>query len=384
VPTIDLINFGIVSGLIGLTIFLLFLCGSRWAETPYRYLAVFFTANLFSQFDDLLWSLGLWKLYPALNIIYLPVLYLIAPSIYLYVRSLVSPETVRKNYQSIKHAAAFIITLTVCMPYYFLDSTVKLERLLAPAGTLDHLGYITFGPKIVLLCIIPFSLIYLVLALRLLGEHQVSIKSFFSNIENKDLSWLRWSVIILFIALLESSFQLFLPSSISEGGKQKLAFLLFEFAWIATFSVLAIRQKPIFASASPKSDKSSSKYSHSQISEEDRKRIEKKLHTAMEKDQLHRNASITLRLLSDSTQIPENRISQVLNTSMQQNFYDFINSWRINDACQKMQDGQETILQIAYAVGFNSRSTFNAAFKKHTGKTPSVYRQEKGPQKASL
>lgn len=104
-------------------------------------------------------------------------------------------------------------------------------------------------------------------------------------------------------------------------------------------------------------------------------RIALKLKKAMEEDKLQLNPSLTLRKLSDMTGIAENNISQVLNMKIGMGYYDFINYWRIQSACEKLKQSNNSLLDITYAVGFNSRSTFNLAFKKHTGKTPSEYRK---------
>ena len=61
------------------------------------------------------------------------------------------------------------------------------------------------------------------------------------------------------------------------------------------------------------------------------------------------------------------------------NFYNFINEFRIEAAKEILQDPSskgKNILQIAYEVGFNSKSAFNTYFKRLTGKTPSAYRKE--------
>ena len=59
------------------------------------------------------------------------------------------------------------------------------------------------------------------------------------------------------------------------------------------------------------------------------------------------------------------------------NFFDYINSYRVAEAKEKIaKEPAQTLLQIAYAVGFNSKNSFNSAFKKHVGMTPSAYRKK--------
>jgi AraC-like DNA-binding protein len=70
----------------------------------------------------------------------------------------------------------------------------------------------------------------------------------------------------------------------------------------------------------------------------------------------------------------------MINQGFQQNFNDFINNYRIEAVKQKLQLGEQktqTLLGIAYDCGFNSKATFNRAFKKVTGVSPKEWLQKK-------
>ncbi|PKR60389.1 helix-turn-helix domain-containing protein [Thalassospira lohafexi] len=72
-----------------------------------------------------------------------------------------------------------------------------------------------------------------------------------------------------------------------------------------------------------------------------------------------------------------NQLSHVLNQHLGKSFFDFVNEVRTKEASILLIDEPDrTVLDIATSVGFNSKSTFNLAFKKITGKTPSAYRIE--------
>jgi AraC-like DNA-binding protein len=65
-----------------------------------------------------------------------------------------------------------------------------------------------------------------------------------------------------------------------------------------------------------------------------------------------------------------------MNQELQMGFYDFVNQYRITDARAKLADPSNfhyTILGVALDVGFNNKSSFNRAFKKHAGITPSNF-----------
>ena len=88
----------------------------------------------------------------------------------------------------------------------------------------------------------------------------------------------------------------------------------------------------------------------------------------------------TISLAKFSTAIGEKPyyVTQVLNQDLQTSFYEFITKHRIQEVMQQLAEpSTKTIMEIALAAGFNSKSTFNTAFKKHTGVTPSVYRKSK-------
>jgi AraC-like DNA-binding protein len=85
---------------------------------------------------------------------------------------------------------------------------------------------------------------------------------------------------------------------------------------------------------------------------------------------------LSINNLAETLNISSKILSQVINENLNQNFFDFINSYRIAEAKQKLSDLEKkiTVLEVLYSVGFNSKSAFNAAFRKHTGTTPSEYK----------
>lgn len=69
----------------------------------------------------------------------------------------------------------------------------------------------------------------------------------------------------------------------------------------------------------------------------------------------------------------------LVNTYLGQNFYNFINKYRIEEVKKKLSEDnskENNILTIALETGFNSKSTFNTVFKKIEGVTPSEYRKQ--------
>jgi AraC-like DNA-binding protein len=103
-----------------------------------------------------------------------------------------------------------------------------------------------------------------------------------------------------------------------------------------------------------------------------------KLRDYMEHEKPFLNPSLTIQDVSKDIEIPVRDLSLLINHKLEQHFYDFVNAYRIEKAMEILKDGTKskiTILEILYEVGFNSKSSFNTAFKKQTGLTPTDYRK---------
>lgn len=115
------------------------------------------------------------------------------------------------------------------------------------------------------------------------------------------------------------------------------------------------------------------KYSRSTLTDEDKDIILKKLKDYLKNDKPYLSPKLTISDLSGYLNINSNRISQVINEKTGLNFNDFLNLFRIEEA-KKLLSSPEyrklTIDALALKAGFHSKSTFYAAFKKHTGITP--------------
>ena len=105
---------------------------------------------------------------------------------------------------------------------------------------------------------------------------------------------------------------------------------------------------------------------------------EKVLH-AVVTEKAYTNPELTLTDLAKGLQTNSSFLSRVINSGFGQNFNDFINFYRVEEVKQKLRTEaaeQLTIMSIAYDAGFNSKATFNRAFKKFTGKNPKDFLSE--------
>lgn len=101
----------------------------------------------------------------------------------------------------------------------------------------------------------------------------------------------------------------------------------------------------------------------------------------IEDDRLYLYEDLTLADLAHELKIEPYQLTRFLNHHLHTTFHDLINAYRVNAAKERLTAAPtETILDIAFAVGFNSKASFNRVFKKTTGTTPSRYREREKSQ----
>lgn len=96
-------------------------------------------------------------------------------------------------------------------------------------------------------------------------------------------------------------------------------------------------------------------------------------------EKLYENPELSVADIAQPLGIAPKKVSQIINQGFAVNFNDYINQHRVKAVIAKLQEGEhsiQTLLAIAYDCGFNSKSTFNRAFKRHTGLSPNAYIQK--------
>jgi AraC-like DNA-binding protein len=116
------------------------------------------------------------------------------------------------------------------------------------------------------------------------------------------------------------------------------------------------------------------KYARSNLTPLIRKRIKRKLEQAVA-GKLYIDSAINLRTLCVELKENAHYVSQVISQDLDSSFYAWVNQHRVVRAQQLLkQSPGQSVLEIALAVGFNSKSTFNTAFRRYTGMTPTAFR----------
>jgi adenylate cyclase len=124
---------------------------------------------------------------------------------------------------------------------------------------------------------------------------------------------------------------------------------------------------------------STRKYKQTLLTKEELNKYKSQLDQLMKDQEPFLDSKLSLRSLAQLMEIPPNQLSQLLNEGFNQNFSEYVNSYRLNTFKKLLTDPNYkhmTLLALAYESGFNSKTVFNTFFKKMEGKTPKAYWKE--------
>jgi AraC-like DNA-binding protein len=304
--------------------------------------------------------------------------FLVAPALWMFAREIAEDRTPSLRSLRGPHLAVILAGALLTLPLLLRthlgtdyadpnDAATPLHRLFIHSTMLA--GIFLF------LCQVPY---YLTACLRLLGKHVALSKAMFSVVEPSSVKTLRLLIFIVctnwLVGLLRALHCLTLGADTGLG----IVFCVLEVSVTAAVVFALMRRTTTFSiedRALAQELNVETKYARSALDLPARSRIRRKLIEAMTAGRLHRDCQVTLRGLCEALKENPHYVSQVINQDLETNFYDLIKKHRVEDAMTALvAEPNKTVLDIALAVGFNSKSTFNAAFRQHAGMTPREFR----------
>jgi AraC-like DNA-binding protein len=362
---IDILELLICSQLIIISIFLLSPRKAR--ETSHIILALFFIALAVNLINSYIYHAA-FENNELVNCLLIgaPFAFLYSPLMYFYVKSLTEKPIVYKPHYLIHLIPFFIFTGYLLTSFYFQSEKVKRYFVY------DSHEFTFWVTSTIILNI--QVIFYIIGVVVLLNKYRKRIKTMFSSVEKINYSWLKF----LFSALTLLWFaDIARAVSITNKNLTIIAEMIFLLGFLLICYLIlykALTQPVIFSNIEeipPQKKKV--------LSDEVNEQYLKKLLNCMENEKPYLDPAITIYQLAEKISIPARSLSDVLNNSLNKNFYDFINEYRINEAARLLsdvKDSSKTVLNILYEVGFNSKSSFNQAFKKQTGLTPTQFKKE--------
>ncbi|MEW6991447.1 helix-turn-helix domain-containing protein [Colwelliaceae bacterium 6441] len=205
-------------------------------------------------------------------------------------------------------------------------------------------------------------------------EHEV--KQNLSNIDKAKTDWLKL-LFLFYIAILLVALAQTIAKSIGVNNLDfyKTVMSVAEAVFIFSIGLWGLNKSDIHFSDFVVRTKE--KYSKSALTDVKANMVVDRLNVLMKNEEPYLDSDISLIALAEKLQVTPHHLSQVINEKLQQNFYDFINSARIERAKEMLSTPdfkKLPIIDIAYQVGFNNKTSFNNSFKKYTHLTPSQFR----------
>lgn len=298
-----------------------------------------------------------------------PFVLLIGPLLFFYIREIISPKPFTLS--DIFHLVPFLIFVFIILPLTLLNT---FENNFV-VGDVDRLS-IGFW----ILTIVQYAFYWREIVRRI-NLSQASLQMEFSNLEGKTLLWMKNFLHILGVCLLLLTITI--PIAV-HSNNYKLVDIIVRFSLVVTIFVLAyegLYQEEIFSNINTiepiKLDKSVvlEKDKSGQLNQNNSELMQKLLiHMDIKKPYLEEG--ITLTGLAQQLNMTRNQLSSLINSNTGDNFYKFINKYRVEEIKKIFSDPSKkhyTILAMAYEAGFPSKSSFHKIFKELTGLTPTEY-----------
>ena len=304
--------------------------------------------------------------------------FLSAPALYLAILNFTTiDKSVKIKY--VYHFIPFIIIILFTIPFLATGHNIKFSA---------NVGKIIF---FILRNILPVqAIVYWVLSYKKLREHLKNIATFSSATTPINLSWLENFLFLLVLIIVCWFNMLYFDIQIIKNYTP-IFYLLCVF-FLAYFS---LQQKEVFSfNADEIKDLSQIIVAKNDDSIEKKKRLNdlqlialnEKLIALINTEKPFLENDLNLPHLAARIGASSNETSYLINKIYNQNFYTFINTYRVEEAKELLSSGtyqKLNILGIAYQSGFNSKTTFNTTFKKFTGQSPTDFVKQKSSSKIS-
>lgn len=223
---------------------------------------------------------------------------------------------------------------------------------------------------LVLLWGLAFNMYYIIQIFALLKKHNLNIKNNFSFSERIDLKWIRSFLvgyILVFTATLILSVFFNTNQIDIKSSNQIIYYLLCIFVYYIGYQ--GYKQRA-FLTALPINTVDVTKAKKNEKSQDEI--FISRLQQFMFENKPFLNPTLTLDQLAQGLNVPPYFLSQILNTELKCNFFDFVNNFRVEEFKRNLEiksNTNYTLLALALDSGFNSKASFNRIFKNKTGLT---------------
>jgi len=286
------------------------------------------------------------------------------PALYLYTCSLTNPNF-KLRLSQLFHLSPYLFFKIAS---WIIKEPQSFETFFQPNQTLWF--RLLFG----IFALISW-VVYLWLTGVILTRHRKLIQNEFSTIDLfKKIGWIHFIVVFYilycFSVLIWGVFNIIIlnTTSITIFNYSVLLFFIY------IFGFYGLKQKEIFK-RTPRENETV-KQQNSILNETATEKVKTKILTYFQKEKPYLNPDLNMTLLSETLKIPKHHLTEVLNSNLGKNFFQFVNEYRVEAVKKELSNPKNpySIEAIGFECGFNSKSTFFSVFKNITGQTPMEYK----------
>ena len=364
-----------VAGTTLLLAFLIFTNINQLNSRVNRWFGFFILCIFLIQFNDLLEKTEFMKTRMLINDFLGLTDFIVAPVFYFSVIYFIQPNRKWRIKDNFHFAFAFIILLLLLLSLV-IDTPAPTAADKKNAVLIITVFNLFFCLQVILYCIAAY---------REITFYQKNLFLYTSNIASINLAWLQKTVVCVLIItglwLMDNFFKLAKTNSLFDHFAS-----LFYLTGVFFIAYYSLKQKEI-----PSLNLQEKKEMDVIILENSKESNEKKLISdinlqemksvlieVMNNQKPFLNPELSLFKLASQLDISSHQLSYIINKGFDENFYQFINRYRIEEAKKLIQDPKMqhlNLIGIAFEVGFNSKTVFYTTFKKNTNQTPSEFKK---------
>jgi AraC-like DNA-binding protein len=296
-----------------------------------------------------------------------PTFLLIAPFLWLYTMELTG-ERVRFSWRMVLHFLPFLLIILMSLSFRHIQS----EKMISALNESHRIGKVLFW----VIVVVQFSG-YLFFIQKRWERYRSVIQQEVSNTENVSISWVRFFMGVFLLVNVFFLFSLFAVIHLeTRTWLYKSVGLIFSLSVFA-LGYKGILQREVLDTGVLEEGSESFMIAPKESKPQDQALIDRVV-TYMNDKKPFLDPELTLSTLARELGLSRGQLSQLINEGMGDNFYNFVNRFRVEEVKRLMVDPKYqnlNMLGLALEAGFKSKSTFNLIFKRFTGLTPTEYKK---------
>lgn len=312
-----------------------------------------------------------------------PISFLYGPLLFFFVKNYISENHQFKPKYIFHFLPFFADHLYQFYHFYFQTGDQKIAEL-------NNIVHGTPGLKISITLILGSisPVIYCLWSIGILSKHRRNLKKLYSFTSNSlKLEWLwylTWSMLVVgTCALIINSIIVFFD--VADWVQLRMIILTIAALWVFFLGYYSIKKTPFYRSFHidgmntleyDEVSQQPEKYEKTKLKDDDIPFMKKRLFDHLDASKPYLNKNLTIGELAAEIDIPTYQLSQLINDQLGQSFFEFINTYRVEEVKIRFFDpkfSNLTLLGISLECGFNSKASFNRIFKQLTGQTPTEY-----------